>query len=64
MDRERWVSAFRDALQELRPHTPLKFAMTLAYNEYADGRDPIAAAREWHERQSSAPAAATKKRKR
>lgn len=56
MDRESWVIAFVEALQALRPHTPIKLATAIARGCYVAAVEPAAAARAWHQKQGGAPA--------
>ncbi|HEU5294942.1 MAG TPA: hypothetical protein VFU71_09140 [Burkholderiaceae bacterium] len=66
MSRDAWALAFGDALRELRPHLSLKLAWAVALVEYKDGKDPRAAARDYHKRTEAmeAPAAALAAKKR
>ena len=67
MTRDAWALAFTDALRELRPHLSLKLAWAIALVEHKDGKDPRAAARDYHKRTLAMEApgggAAAKKRR-
>jgi hypothetical protein len=55
MRRDPWISAFRDAVQRLRPHLTDKLAEAIALNLFDAVRDPAEVAREWHKRHAPTP---------
>jgi hypothetical protein len=61
MQRQEWESVFLEELLKLRPHLrdekmggANRLAFAIATAEYHTGADPVAAARQWHQRNAPA----------